>query len=189
MTEYSGGSRRRRGGGTCYVDEPAKGFFVAGSSIEAMNGIFGRIHPTSAKWVDHPVALAYKHDITGWFMCLVETEDEEEEEEEDPYSYYRKEVRARGQAPGNAARRGATTQGRAGQEGRGVCVCVCVCVRACVLCLCVCAVRGGGGGAGGRARGEWLNRTGACNDAPPRLCINQQATRHPLWSSCPRLAS
>ena len=128
MTEYSGGSRRRRGGGTCYVDEPAKGFFVAGSSIEAMNGIFGRIHPTSAKWVDHPVALAYKHDITGWFMCLVETEDEEESEEEDPYSYYRKEVRARGQAPGNAARRGAT-QGPCRTGGTR---CACVCVRACV---------------------------------------------------------
>ena len=43
MTEYTGPERRSRSRGYCTVREPANAFFIAGSSIDAMNGIYGRV--------------------------------------------------------------------------------------------------------------------------------------------------
>ena len=69
MTEYSAPSRGRRARGTVYVDDPAVGFFVAGSSLKEMNGIYTRTdRPSLPK---HKVALAYSHsNSTGWYMAL-----------------------------------------------------------------------------------------------------------------------
>ena len=42
ITSYSGGGGRRHGG-YGYVREPAEGFFVAGSSIKEMNGLYAKV--------------------------------------------------------------------------------------------------------------------------------------------------
>eukprot|EP01062_Namystynia_karyoxenos_P007276 TRINITY_DN12559_c0_g1_i1.p2 TRINITY_DN12559_c0_g1~~TRINITY_DN12559_c0_g1_i1.p2 ORF type:complete len:936 (+),score=296.76 TRINITY_DN12559_c0_g1_i1:116-2809(+) len=75
LTPYSGGGRRRSRG-TCVVREPACGFFIAGSSLEDMNGIYGRVHRVSTR-LKHNVLLAYKHDHSGWFMVLVDRSSED----------------------------------------------------------------------------------------------------------------
>ena len=83
LTEYDGGPRRSRSRGSVRVQEPAYGFFIAGSSFDEMNGIFGRVRPESARGVSaHTVNLCYKHDQSGWFMCLVKTPEDEQ-----PYAY------------------------------------------------------------------------------------------------------
>ena len=41
MAPYSGGGQRARGWG--YVREPAHGFFIGGSSIKEMNGVYKRV--------------------------------------------------------------------------------------------------------------------------------------------------
>ena len=72
LTEYDGGPRRSRQRGSVRVQEPAHAFFVAGSSLDAMNGIFGRVRPEAARAVSaHSVNLCYKHDQSGWFMALI----------------------------------------------------------------------------------------------------------------------
>ncbi len=38
MLVPGGTGRAQKSRGTCYVDEPPYGFFVAGSSVKAMNG-------------------------------------------------------------------------------------------------------------------------------------------------------
>ena len=38
----TGGNRRRRARGSCYVNKPAYGFFIAGSSHKSMNGVYVR---------------------------------------------------------------------------------------------------------------------------------------------------
>ena len=72
LTPYSGGGgRRRQHGGYVSVRKPADGFFVAGSSIKEMNGLYGK-----SDWVPrsigdkHEAQLAYRHDQTGWVMVL-----------------------------------------------------------------------------------------------------------------------
>ena len=71
MTPYSGGGGRRRHGGYVSVRKPADGFFVAGSTIKAMNGLYGK-----SEWVPrsvgdkHECQLAYRHDQSGWLMVL-----------------------------------------------------------------------------------------------------------------------
>jgi hypothetical protein len=54
ITQYSGGGGRR-GGGYGYVREPAEGFFVAGSSIKGLNGVYARVEkvPSAIKHVFH----------------------------------------------------------------------------------------------------------------------------------------
>jgi hypothetical protein len=39
MAPYGGGGGRRRHGGYVRVQDPAKGFFLAGSTVMAMNGL------------------------------------------------------------------------------------------------------------------------------------------------------
>ena len=41
MAPYSGGGGRQRGFG--YVREPAKGFFIAGSTLRDMNGVYAKV--------------------------------------------------------------------------------------------------------------------------------------------------
>ncbi len=42
MAPYSGGGQRARGWG--YVREPAEGFFIGGSSVKDMNGVYKRVN-------------------------------------------------------------------------------------------------------------------------------------------------
>ena len=66
MTEYSAPSRGRRARGTVYVDDPAVGFFVAGSSLTEMNGIYTRRNDHGAL-PGFRVALCYGHSgKNGW---------------------------------------------------------------------------------------------------------------------------
>lgn len=75
MTEYGGGGgSRRRSRGSVYVDNPAYGFFVAGSSISGMNGLYVRVDPASLALHQDDVILAYLERESGWIMALCEEE-------------------------------------------------------------------------------------------------------------------
>ena len=88
MTEYSGPARRSRGGGTVHVREPACGFFIAGSSLDELNGIFGRINRAKVK-SERTVDLAYRHDHSRWLMLLRERSNfKEPSYDDDDYDYY-----------------------------------------------------------------------------------------------------
>jgi tetratricopeptide (TPR) repeat protein/cell division protein FtsN len=88
-----GGGGRQRARRTVRVDEPAHGFFVAGSSIEGMNGVYVRRNPPRTKLTPEqlPIALYYEHEEGAWHMALSElpqNEEEEESDDEDDYRYY-----------------------------------------------------------------------------------------------------
>ena len=77
LTEYEGGpSRERRSRGYVRVREPANGFFIAGSSLGGLNGIYGRVQESNLRFLaslrDRQVQLCYRHDKSGWLMALVE---------------------------------------------------------------------------------------------------------------------
>ena len=64
------------------VRDPAHGFFVAGSSLPSLNGIYGRVRNEHVQFLSgigrhSPVRLAYRHDKTGWLMVLVDISPEE----------------------------------------------------------------------------------------------------------------
>jgi len=67
---YQGGGGGRRHGGYVRVQDPSVAFFVAGSSIRELNGLYGRVEgvPSSLPW---EFQLAYRHDYTGWHLGLV----------------------------------------------------------------------------------------------------------------------
>ena len=111
-----GGARRSRARGSVRVQEPAHAFFVAGSSFDEMNGIFGRVRPESARGVSsHAVNLCYKHDQSGWFMALIKAPVDER-----PYAYrtYGCEKFENARSPLRRAWLGA------GQSGTGAITCV-----------------------------------------------------------------
>lgn len=92
----TGGNRRQRARGTVRVNEPAYGFFIAGSIIEHMNGVYIRRNPPRVPIRDDalPMALYYEHEEGGWRMALNVLNDEdsgesEEDEEDRYYRYYR----------------------------------------------------------------------------------------------------
>ena len=75
VTSYTGQGSRRRSYGT--VRDPAAGFFVAGSSLEGLNGVYVRAHPQVfdgflAGPAQHKVHLSYYNDDSRWYMMLVE---------------------------------------------------------------------------------------------------------------------
>ncbi|CAK0885031.1 unnamed protein product, partial [Prorocentrum cordatum] len=55
--------------GYCTVREPAKGFFLTGSSIEDLNGIYCHVKLSSLLFERRP-QIAYRNERTGWFMVL-----------------------------------------------------------------------------------------------------------------------
>ena len=72
------------------VDEPAHGFFITGSSILAMNGVYIRMNPPRVSLPN--TMLYYKNEENNWRMLfnqLPETEETEEEYENDDYRYLR----------------------------------------------------------------------------------------------------
>ena len=67
MRPYSPGGGGRRHGGYVRVQDPAVGFYIGGSSIKALNGLYGRV-----EHVSNPLLyqLAYRNDESGWFMAM-----------------------------------------------------------------------------------------------------------------------
>ena len=68
VAPYSGGGGRPRGFG--YVRDPAAGFFVTGSTIRGLNGVYRRVN--SVPEDEHRWQLVYKHQSSGWLMGLAE---------------------------------------------------------------------------------------------------------------------
>ena len=70
---------------SCYVNEPAYGFFIAGSTIKAMNGVYVRRNPPRKSEEELEVRqdlLYYVHIDSPWTMVLAETP---ELSDENPY--------------------------------------------------------------------------------------------------------
>lgn len=79
MTPYSGGGGGRRHGGYVQIRDAVNGFFVAGSSIHALNGVYG---PLLEDLSSIPEAIAttvaigaYKHHSSGWILANVRMMD------------------------------------------------------------------------------------------------------------------
>jgi hypothetical protein len=80
VTTYSGGAaQQQRGYG--YVREPAEGFFVGGSTLTEMNGVYKRVQNVP-QGIKHKPQLAYRkwpadqHDPgQGWHMVLAQPQD------------------------------------------------------------------------------------------------------------------
>jgi len=64
LTEYEGPSRSssRRSRGTVRVRDPAHGFFIAGSSLPALNGIYGRVRNEHVQFLSG----VGRHRPSGW---------------------------------------------------------------------------------------------------------------------------
>ena len=68
---------------SCYVNEPAYGFFIAGSSLRAMNGVYIRRTPPRQQTANEEddeernILLYYTHMDTGWTMMLAEVKETE----------------------------------------------------------------------------------------------------------------
>ncbi|KAL1504471.1 hypothetical protein AB1Y20_010876 [Prymnesium parvum] len=69
-TEVGGAPRARR---SCYVDEPAYGFFIAGSSLKPMNGVYIRRNPPEE--LEAHAMLYYEHMDSPWTMMLKDRPD------------------------------------------------------------------------------------------------------------------
>eukprot|EP00439_Symbiodinium_sp_Y106_P052141 s522_g6.t5 len=67
---YQGGGGGRRFGGFAQVTEPPVGFFVGGSSIRELNGLYSRDAKPPFGF-GHSFVFSYRHDFTGWRMALV----------------------------------------------------------------------------------------------------------------------
>lgn len=73
MTQYEGRPGRQRTSGYVRVSKHPDGFFVAGSSLEGINGLYGQVKSIPKRMADlHEFQLAYKHDQTGWYMAMVD---------------------------------------------------------------------------------------------------------------------
>ena len=70
MVPYGGGGGGRRHGGFVQVRDPAHGFFVAGSSISELNGVYVRKGAMPAS--GHSAQLVYFNEASGWFMAMVD---------------------------------------------------------------------------------------------------------------------
>ena len=79
----TGNNRRRRQRGVVRVQEPASGFFIAGSSIEAINGVYVRRSPSRSPPLivdaltaggESRIGLLYRHcdsENSGWTLALI----------------------------------------------------------------------------------------------------------------------
>ena len=73
VTSYTGAGRQSRSYGT--VRDPAAGFYIGGSSLREMNGVYARVAPPDAEgdgararaWV-----LFYENEDTGWTLGLAQ---------------------------------------------------------------------------------------------------------------------
>ena len=63
---------------SCYVNEPAYGFFIAGSSLKGMNGVYIRRNPprqTDEEEEERQILLYYEHMDTSWTLVLAESSE------------------------------------------------------------------------------------------------------------------
>jgi hypothetical protein len=99
MLVPGGTGRAQRSRGTCYVDKPPHGFFISGSSLKAVNGLYIRKNPPrGAARAGEAFLLYYSHMTTAATMLMTETvrargggEEEEDDEEDYVDSYWRPE--------------------------------------------------------------------------------------------------
>ena len=82
----TGDNRAPRARRSCYVDEPAHGFFTAGSSLKGLNGVYIRRHPPATPGGAEPV-LYYAHMDSAWTMQLVQRDGGEEDEPRGSYGF------------------------------------------------------------------------------------------------------
>ena len=80
VSPYSGG-RRSRSRGYTTVRDPSHGFYVGGSSIDEINGLYGRINSLHHHTIHSEFHLAYKHDYHNWYLCLVKADRDQKEYE------------------------------------------------------------------------------------------------------------
>ena len=73
LAPYSGGSRPKSRGYVT-VREPAKGFFIAGSSLDDLNGIYAAVR-LEGLGLSRKAQIAYRND-TGWIMALMKAPPE-----------------------------------------------------------------------------------------------------------------
>eukprot|EP00928_Gymnodinium_smaydae_P092152 TRINITY_DN75969_c0_g1_i1.p1 TRINITY_DN75969_c0_g1~~TRINITY_DN75969_c0_g1_i1.p1 ORF type:complete len:752 (-),score=66.90 TRINITY_DN75969_c0_g1_i1:320-2575(-) len=71
LTSYRGGPQRSNFGGFGIVQDPAKGFFIAGSSVPGVNGVYGRSMQVPSALGHHSFMLAYTHYESSWVLALV----------------------------------------------------------------------------------------------------------------------
>ena len=85
MTPYSGGGGGRRHGGYVTISDAVTGFFISGSAIHALNGVYGpRLEDTSSLPPEIAAATvigAYLHDSSGWILANVRKPDNPRETE------------------------------------------------------------------------------------------------------------
>ena len=67
MRPYSPSGGGRRHGGYVRVQDPAVGFYIGGSSLSTLNGLYER---NGVLEEQHVYQLAYRHDESGWYMAL-----------------------------------------------------------------------------------------------------------------------
>ena len=67
MRPYSPSGGGRRHGGYVRVQDPAVGFYIGGSSLSTLNGLYER---NGVLEEQHVYQLAYRHDQSGWYMAL-----------------------------------------------------------------------------------------------------------------------
>ena len=96
MLVPEGEGRRQRSRGTCYVDTPPFGFFVAGSSAKAMNGVYVRRRgaPAAAERAGEDILLYYAHTSGLWTMVLAEVRAAGDDDESDGYRWRPEPVRS-----------------------------------------------------------------------------------------------
>jgi hypothetical protein len=69
MAPYSGGGQRARGWG--YVREPAEGFFIGGSSVKDMNGVYKRVNTIPGDLLtDSRASESFQLVYRKWPGCL-----------------------------------------------------------------------------------------------------------------------
>lgn len=78
VTPYGGGGGGRRHGGYVTIRDAVNGFFVAGSAIDDLNGVYGpRLQDVSGlpEAIARDVAIgAYLHESSGWILANVRTD-------------------------------------------------------------------------------------------------------------------
>uniref|UniRef100_A0A0G4I5Q7 J domain-containing protein n=1 Tax=Chromera velia CCMP2878 TaxID=1169474 RepID=A0A0G4I5Q7_9ALVE len=82
LETYTGGPSRQRRRGFVTVSEPALGFFLTGSSIDELCGIYVGVRNESIVKInkDYEVLLAYRNDVAPhWSMVLVQPRQSEEQ--------------------------------------------------------------------------------------------------------------
>jgi hypothetical protein len=83
------GGRAQRQRGTVRVSEPANGFFITGSSIDDMNGVYVRKNPPRVNRVADPqIALYYEHEEGLWHMALKSLADAGTDQDSDDDDYF-----------------------------------------------------------------------------------------------------